>query len=119
GHADAPLGGGDHRPAEPGRDDRKADLLAFAATLPCRGGHAETVRGGLVGPRAGAEAGTIGGLRDALAGIEPIAEPAELVRLAPLARRRAGDLLEDAVKMEPADPGGISQLGEARDFVAA
>src|SRR5436305_2184854 len=80
---------------------------------------AETVRGGFVGPRAGAEAGAIGGLRDPLAGVEPIAEAAEPVRLAPLARRRAGDLLEDAMEMEPADPGGIGHLSEARDLVAA
>ncbi len=41
------------------------------------------------------------------------------MRLAPLARRRAGDLLEDAVEMEPADPGGVGQFGEARDLVAS
>src|SRR5205085_7113863 len=86
---------------------------------PGRRGHAETVRGSLVGPRAGAEAGAIGRLGDPFAGIEPVAEAAEPVRLTPLARRRAGDLLEDAVEMEPADAGGIGKLGEARDLVTA
>src|SRR5438874_3850995 len=118
GHADAALGRRDHRPAKPSRDDCKADRLALAAAPARRRGHAEPVRGRLVGPRAGAKPGGIGGLGNPLAGIEPIGETAEPVRLAPFARRRSGDLLEDAVEMEAADPGGTGQFREARQFVA-
>src|SRR5438874_757903 len=118
GHADAPLGRRDHRPTQPRRNDRKADRLALAAAPPRRRGHAEPVRGRLVRPRAGSKPGAIGGLGNPLAGIEPIGETAEPVRLAPFARRRSGDLLEDAVEMEAADPGGTGQFREAWQFVA-
>src|SRR5205823_199271 len=118
GHADTALGRRDHRPAKPSRDDCKADRLALAAAPARRRGHAEPVRRRLVGPRAGAKPGAIGGLGNPFAGIEPIGETAEPVRLAPFARRRSGDLLEDAVEMEAADPGGAGQFREAWQFVA-
>src|SRR5437763_2870686 len=118
GHADAALGRRDHRPAQPSRDDCTADRLALAAAPAHGRGHAEPVRGRLLGPRAGAKPRAIGRLGNPLAGVEPIGETAEPVRLAPFARRRSSDLLEDAVEMEAADPGGTGQFGQARQFVA-
>ena len=118
GHADAALGGGDERLSERARDHRKADPLAFAAAAPRPGGHAEPVRRRRIGARAGAEAGGIDRRGDRLAGIEPLGETVEPMGLAPFARRRAGDLLEHAMKMEPADARRSGQFGEGRQRVA-
>ena len=79
---------------------------------------AEPVRRRLIGPRAGAETGGIDRGGDGLAAVEQLREAADPARLAPFARRRAGDLLEDAVKMKPADAGRRGQFGEARRRVA-
>ncbi len=118
GHADAALGGGDECLAERGRDHREADPLTRAAAAPRAGGHAEPVRCRRIGARAGAEAGAIDRRGDRLAGIEPLGEAVEAICLAPFARCRAGDLLEHAMKMEPAETCGGGQFGKGRQRVA-
>jgi hypothetical protein len=63
--------------AQPSQVETIVKRIALCRHAARRRGHAETVRGGLVGPRAGAEPGAIGGLRDPLAGIEPIGKAAD------------------------------------------
>ena len=84
----------------------------------CRGRHAKTVRGVLIGSRAGAKTGGIDRTGDTIAGIETFRKAAEAMRLAPFARRRAGDLLEHPVEVKRADPRSVGEFGEARDGVA-
>src|SRR5439155_325548 len=99
GHADAAPGRRHQGPAEPGLHRGEADRLTPSAVPPRSRRHAEAVRGILVGARAGAEPGGVDRAGNAVAGLQPGGKAAEAMRLAPFARRRAGDLLEDAVEM--------------------
>ena len=110
----AALGRRDERPAERGRHRRKADRLARAAVPPRARRHAEPGRGRLIGARARPEPRRIDRRGDILAGVELLREIAEPVGASIVARRRAGDLLEHAMKMKPADARRVGELGKAR-----
>src|SRR6185437_2533221 len=103
---------------EPCRYDRIADRLAPAAAAARARRHAKPVARGLVGARAAAEPRAVGRLGNPLAGVETGGEAIEPMRLAPIARRGAGDLLEDAVEVIAADARGIGQFHEARQGFA-
>jgi len=118
GHADAALRRRDQRPAERRLYRHVADRLPSTAAPPRSGRHTEPSRRRLVGARARPKAGGIDRLSDPLAGIELLGEAAEPMGPRIVARRRAGDLLENPMKMKGADPRGIGEFGEARDGVA-
>src|SRR5579875_3458874 len=111
-------GGGDQRPAERRRHRDEADRLAAAATPPLPRGHAEPLRGLFIGARAGAETGGVDRSGDALPGGERVGEPVKTPRPRIFARRRAGELLEDAVKMIAAHARGGGKPVEARHRLA-
>ena len=114
GHHYAALGRRDECPADLGRHRHKTNRLALAAAPPRARRHAEPGGGRLIGARARPEPRRIDRRGDILAGLELLREIAEPVGASIVARRRAGDLLENPMKMKPADPRHVGELGKAR-----